>query len=115
MKNQVDAIRTYNEQESIAHVLNSSLSKSQINIVMNDIRSNETKLLYVAPRVFDQRRICEIFKIHQYFIFSELMRNTISEWGHDFRPEYRRLREIIDNIGRRPIIGKLRCNPQSSA
>ena len=104
MKNQVDAIRTYNEQESIAHVLNSSLSKSQINIVMNDIRSNETKLLYVAPESLIKEEYVKFLKSINISFFAIDEAHCISEWGHDFRPEYRRLREIIDNIGRRPII-----------
>ncbi len=104
MKNQVDAIRTHNEQESIAHVLNSSLSKSQINIVMNDIISNETKLLYVAPESLIKEEYVKFLKSINISFFAIDEAHCISEWGHDFRPEYRRLREIIDNIGRRPII-----------
>ena len=104
MKNQVDAIRTFNEQESIAHVLNSSLSKTQINIVMNDIKSRKTKLLYVAPESLIKEEYVEFLRSVN-ISFSQLMKlHCISEWGHDFRPEYRRIREIIDNIGRRPII-----------
>tara|TARA_B100001287_G_scaffold275859_1_gene284761 strand:+ start:2412 stop:4592 length:2181 start_codon:yes stop_codon:yes gene_type:complete len=104
MKNQVDAIRTHNEQESIAHVLNSSLSKTQINIVMNDIKSNKTKLLYVAPESLIKEEYVEFLKSINISFFAIDEAHCISEWGHDFRPEYRRLREIIDNIGRRPII-----------
>ena len=104
MKNQVDAIRTHNEQENIAHVLNSSLSKTQINIVMNDIRSKKTKLLYVAPESLIKEEYVEFLKSINISFFAIDEAHCISEWGHDFRPEYRRLREIIDNIGRRPII-----------
>lgn len=104
MKNQVDAIRTFNEQESIAHVLNSSLSKTQINIVMNDIKSGETKLLYVAPESLIKEEYVEFLKSVNISFFAIDEAHCISEWGHDFRPEYRRIREIIDNIGRRPII-----------
>ncbi len=104
MKNQVDAIRTFNEQESIAHVLNSSLSKTQINIVMNDIKSRETKLLYVAPESLIKEEYVEFLRSVKISFFAIDEAHCISEWGHDFRPEYRRLREIIDNIGRRPII-----------
>tara|TARA_Y100001954_G_scaffold189037_1_gene202631 strand:+ start:8362 stop:10542 length:2181 start_codon:yes stop_codon:yes gene_type:complete len=104
MKNQVDAIRTFNEQESIAHVLNSSLSKTQINIVMNDIKSKETKLLYVAPESLTKEEYVEFLRSVNISFFAIDEAHCISEWGHDFRPEYRRIREIIDNIGRRPII-----------
>ena len=104
MKNQVDAIRTFNEQESIAHVLNSSLSKTQINIVMNDIKSKETKLLYVAPESLIKEEYVEFLRSINISFFAIDEAHCISEWGHDFRPEYRRIREIIDNIGRRPII-----------
>ena len=104
MKNQVDAIRTFNEQESIAHVLNSSLSKTQINIVMNDVKSGATKLLYVAPESLIKEEYVEFLKSINISFFAIDEAHCISEWGHDFRPEYRRIREIIDNIGRRPII-----------
>ena len=104
MKNQVDAIRTFNAQESIAHVLNSSLSKTQINIVMNDIKSKETKLLYVAPESLIKEEYVEFLRTVNISFFAIDEAHCISEWGHDFRPEYRRIREIIDNIGRRPII-----------
>ena len=104
MKNQVDAIRTYSEQESIAHVLNSSLSKTQINIVMEDIKSGETKLLYVAPESLIKEEYVDFLRSVKISFFAIDEAHCISEWGHDFRPEYRRIREIIDNIGRKPII-----------
>ena len=104
MKNQVDAIRTFNEQESIAHVLNSSLSKTQINIVMEDIKSGHTKMLYVAPESLIKEEYVSFLKSINISFFAIDEAHCISEWGHDFRPEYRRIREIIDNIGRKPII-----------
>ena len=104
MKNQVDAIRTFNEQESIAHVLNSSLSKTQINIVMEDIKSGHTKMLYVAPESLIKEEYVAFLKSINISFFAIDEAHCISEWGHDFRPEYRRIREIIDNIGRKPII-----------
>ena len=83
MKNQVDAIRTFNEQESMLHVLNSSLSKTQINIVMNDIKSRETKLLYVSPESLIKEEYVEFLRSIK-ISFSQLMAHCISEWGHDF-------------------------------
>lgn len=104
MKNQVDAIKTFSEQDNIAHVLNSSLSKTQINIVKEDIISGETKMLYVAPESLTKEEYIEFFRGIKIAFFAIDEAHCISEWGHDFRPEYRRIREIIDNIGRRPII-----------
>ena len=104
MKNQVDSIRIFNNQDNIAHVLNSSLSKTQINIVMNDIKKGYTKMLYVAPESLIKEEYVEFLKNVNISFFAIDEAHCISEWGHDFRPEYRRIREIIDNIGRKPII-----------
>tara|TARA_B100001540_G_C15808037_1_gene643042 strand:- start:263 stop:2443 length:2181 start_codon:yes stop_codon:yes gene_type:complete len=104
MKNQVDAIRTFSEQKSIAHVLNSSLSKTQINIVMEDIKLGHTKMLYVAPESLIKEEYVSFLKSINISFFAIDEAHCISEWGHDFRPEYRRIREMIDNIGRKPII-----------
>ena len=104
MKNQVDAIRTYNNQDSIAHVLNSSLSKTEVNKVMTDIIEGRTKMLYVAPESLIKENYINFLRKIKISFFAIDEAHCISEWGHDFRPEYRRIREIIDNIGRKPII-----------
>ena len=104
MKNQVDAIRTYNKNDSIAHVLNSSLSKTEINKVMNDVVEGKTKMLYVAPESLIKEEYIHFLQSIKISFFAIDEAHCISEWGHDFRPEYRRIREIIDNIGRKPII-----------
>ena len=104
MKNQVDSIRSHSMQEGIAHFMNSSLSKSQINQVMADIRSGITKLLYVAPESLTKEEYVNFLKEANISFFAIDEAHCISEWGHDFRPEYRRIRPIIDEIGRKPII-----------
>ena len=104
MKNQVDAIRTFNSKENVAHVLNSSLSKTQINSVMDDIKSGDTKMLYVAPESLIKEEYVDFFRSVKISFFAIDEAHCISEWGHDFRPEYRRIREIVENIGRKPII-----------
>ena len=104
MKNQVDAIRTFNNQDSIAHVLNSTLSKSQTQTVFDDIKKGETKLLYVAPESLIKEEYIAFLKSINISFYAIDEAHCISEWGHDFRPEYRRIREIIENINRKPII-----------
>lgn len=104
MKNQVDAMRSFSKMDGIAHFLNSSLSKTQISQVMNDVRSGKTKLLYVAPESLTKEEYVLFLKSVKISFFAIDEAHCISEWGHDFRPEYRRIRPIIDEIGRQPIM-----------
>lgn len=104
MKNQVDAIRGFNTDDGVAHFLNSSLSKTEIQIVRSDIKAGKTKLLYVAPESLTKEENVKFLKEVNISFFAIDEAHCISEWGHDFRPEYRRLRPIIDEIGKVPII-----------
>ena len=105
MKNQVDAIRGFVAQnDGIAHFLNSSLSKAQTNEVRNDLISGVTKLLYVAPESLTKAENVAMLKEIKISFYAVDEAHCISEWGHDFRPEYRRIRNIIDEIGTAPII-----------
>jgi ATP-dependent DNA helicase RecQ len=104
MKNQVDVLRGHYQNESIAHVLNSSLSKAQTTQVKEDIKSGKTKLLYVAPESLVKAENTEFFRSVKVSFYAIDEAHCISEWGHDFRPEYRKLKQIIDNIGEAPII-----------
>lgn len=104
MKNQVDAIRNASEDDSVAHVLNSSLSKSDINKVRADILDGKTKLLYVAPESLTKKENVDFFTKVKISFFAIDEAHCISEWGHDFRPEYRRLREIFEAISDVSII-----------
>ena len=104
MKNQVDVLRGHYHNESIAHVLNSSLSKTQTNQVKEDITSGKTKLLYVAPESLVKKENTEFFRSVKISFYAIDEAHCISEWGHDFRPEYRNLKKIIDDIGQAPII-----------
>ncbi len=104
MKNQVDAIRNVSEDDSVAHVLNSSLSKTEINKVKADITAGKTKLLYVAPESLTKQANIDFFTSVKISFFAIDEAHCISEWGHDFRPEYRRLREIFHAISDVPII-----------
>lgn len=104
MKNQVDALRNFGNEEGIAHFLNSSLSKMEIAKVKKDITDGKTKLLYVAPESLTKEANVSFFKEIKISFFAIDEAHCISEWGHDFRPEYRRLRSIIEQIGKVPII-----------
>ncbi|MCD6091859.1 MAG: DNA helicase RecQ [Bacteroidales bacterium] len=105
MKNQVDAIRNFGADEGIAHVMNSSLSKTELAIVKSDLIKGKTKLLYVAPESLTKEENAEFLKQIDISFYAIDEAHCISEWGHDFRPEYRRLRPIIDTIGHNvPVI-----------
>ena len=105
MKNQVDAIRGFVAgNEGIAHFLNSSLTKAQIAEVTEDLTSGETKLLYVAPESLTKEENIAILRQIRISFFAVDEAHCISDWGHDFRPEYRKIRPIVDEIGRAPII-----------
>jgi ATP-dependent DNA helicase RecQ len=104
MKNQVDAMRAFSEADGIAHFLNSSLNKTQINKVKEDILSRRTKLLYVAPESLTKEENVLFLKQVTVSFYAVDEAHCISEWGHDFRPEYRRIRPIINQIGNAPII-----------
>ena len=105
MKNQVDAIRNFGTELGVAHFLNSSLTKAEIREVKEDLLAGKTKLLYVAPETLTKDENVEFFQDINISFFAIDEAHCISEWGHDFRPEYRRIRTIIDNIGKKvPII-----------
>src|ERR1700752_4615236 len=103
MKNQVDAIRGFSNETGIAHFLNSSLNKSEIATVKKDVLSGKTKLLYVAPETLNKEDNIEFFSEFPISFFAIDEAHCISEWGHDFRPEYRQLSALRENFPERPI------------
>ena len=104
MKNQVDAMRNFSEEDGVAHFINSSLNKAAIDQVKSDILCGKTKLLYVAPESLTKEENIEFLKQVNVSFYAVDEAHCISEWGHDFRPEYRRIRPIINEIGYKPVI-----------
>jgi ATP-dependent DNA helicase RecQ len=104
MKNQVDAMRNFSTDDDVAHFLNSSLTKTESTRVKKDVLSGKAKLLYVAPESLTKEENIDFLKNVKVSFYAIDEAHCISEWGHDFRPEYRRIRPIIDTIGRSPII-----------
>ena len=104
MKNQVDVINGNSEEDGVAHYLNSSLNKAAIDQVKADIQNGKTKLLYVAPESLTKDEYVEFLKTCKISFYAIDEAHCISEWGHDFRPEYRRIRPIVNEIGAAPII-----------
>ena len=104
MKNQVDVINGISESDGVAHCLNSSMNKSAIDKVKNDVMSGKTKLLYMAPESLTKDEYVAFLRQVKISFYAIDEAHCISEWGHDFRPEYRRIRPIINDIGKSPVI-----------
>ena len=104
MKNQVDVINGMSEEDGIAHYLNSSLNKAAIDLVKSDILAGKTKLLYVAPESLTKDEYVDFLKMVKISFYAIDEAHCISEWGHDFRPEYRKIRDKVDEIGKAPLI-----------
>ena len=104
MKNQVDAINGIATNDSVAHCMNSSMNRTAIEQVKEDVRNGVTKLLYIAPESLTKEENVEFLKSVKVSFYAIDEAHCISEWGHDFRPEYRRIRPIVESIGRAPII-----------
>ncbi|MBP3833980.1 MAG: DNA helicase RecQ [Bacteroidaceae bacterium] len=104
MKNQVDAMRNYSEEDGIAHFINSSLNRTAIDQVKDDILNGKTKLLYVAPESLTKEENVEFLKSVKISFYAIDEAHCISEWGHDFRPEYRKIRPIVNQVGKAPLI-----------
>jgi len=104
VKNQVDVINSLSENDGLAHYLNSSLNKAAINQVMDDVREGKTRLLYVAPESLNKEENVEFLRTVKISFYAVDEAHCISEWGHDFRPEYRNIRPTINSIGNAPVI-----------